>query len=89
MLLYHPTRKTYDDFDEVYTYIFHGEFGSTTKIETDKELKEGQIVILRDIADYAIIVERIWEENGEKHFTHDTAERIVARGRRYYPKGKD
>jgi nitrogen regulatory protein PII-like uncharacterized protein len=81
VLLYHPTQKTFNDFDQIYEYILHGENGTTYKIETDKELREGQVIILHDISDYAIVVTKIWEEDGAKHFAHDTAEQIVVRGR--------
>ncbi|USK60386.1 hypothetical protein [Peribacillus asahii] len=79
MLLYHAIRKTFDDFEEVYQYRFDGEKGPL--IETDKELKSGQIIILKDVNEYAIIVEKVWEKNGQKYFSHDTAEEIVVRGR--------
>lgn len=38
MLLYHPIRKTYDDFDQTYSYTKVGESGSLYKMQTDKEL---------------------------------------------------
>lgn len=79
MLLYHAIRKTYDDFDEVYQYRFDGANGAL--IETDKELKPGQIIILKYISEYAIIVEKVWEMNGKKYFSHNTADEIVVRGR--------
>lgn len=78
MLLYHPIRKTYDDFEEVYRYRFV-ENGSL--IETDKELNQGKIVILKDISDYAIIITKVWEEDGEKYFSHDSANKVVVRAR--------
>lgn len=54
MLLYHAIHKTYDDFDEVYQYQFVG--GNIVLVETDKELKPGQIYI----SEYAIIVEKVF-----------------------------
>lgn len=79
MLLYHAIRKTFDDFEEIYKYRFDGENGSL--IETDKELKPGQIIILKSISDYAIIVTEVWEKNGQKFFAHVSAEEVVVRGR--------
>jgi adenine-specific DNA methylase len=52
-----------------------------TFIETDKELKEGQVIILKDINEYAIIMEKVWEENGQKCFTHVSAKDLIARAR--------
>ncbi|WP_071396625.1 hypothetical protein [Bacillus tuaregi] len=79
MLLYHPIRKTYDDFDEIFEYWFDGKDGSS--IETDKELSPGNVVILRGLADYAIIITDVWEEDGKRCFSHDSAEKIVVRAR--------
>jgi adenine-specific DNA methylase len=79
VLLYHAIHKTYDDFDEVYRYRMGGKGG--TLIETDKELKQGQVIILSDINDYAIIVDKVWEENDQKYFTYISAERVVVRAR--------
>ncbi|RIW27622.1 hypothetical protein D3H55_22805 [Bacillus salacetis] len=79
MLLYHPLRKTYDDLAFVFQYRFDGEHG--TLIETDRELFAGQIVILKDISEYAIIVDKVWEENGEKYFSHKSAENVIVRAR--------
>jgi hypothetical protein len=45
LILYHAIRKTYDDFEEVFQYRFDGENG--TLLEADKELKPGQIIIIR------------------------------------------
>lgn len=85
MLLYHPIRKTYDDFDKIFEYWFDGKDG--TMIETDKELKPGQIVVLKDISEFAIIITKVWEEDGEKYFLHDSAEEIVVRARK--PRKRD
>jgi len=79
LLLYHAIRKTFDDFEDVYCYRMNEADG--TKIETDKELERGQVIILKHISDYAIIVEEIWEESGQKIFTHRTAEELVVRAR--------
>lgn len=79
MLLYHPINKTYDDFDEVYRYHLYGPSGLI--IETDKKLIEGQVIILKDIREYAIVVDKIWEQLGELYFTHYSAEEIVVRAR--------
>jgi hypothetical protein len=79
LLLYHPITKTYNDFQKVYQYQFDGEGGKL--VETDKELKPGQIIILKDISEYAIIVKKVWEKNGQRFFTHDTAEEIIVRAR--------
>lgn len=79
MLLYHPIRKTYNDFEKVYQYRIDGEDGEL--IETDKELMSGQIIILKGISEYAIIVKKVWEENGQRYFSHDTAEAVIVRGR--------
>lgn len=89
MLLYHPLRKTYDDFDQVYHYTMIGDNGSHYKMETDKELKVGQIIILKHISDYAIVVTDIWEVNGEKFFNQNTAEEVIVRGRPYSPNRED
>lgn len=85
MLLYHPLRKSFDDFEEVYKYYFDDKSGEF--IETDKELQENKIVFLRDISDYAIIITSVWEENGKWYFSHDTAEEVVVRAR--LPRNKD
>lgn len=79
LLLYHALQKTFADFDEVYQYRFDGKGGEM--IETDKELKPGSVVILKGISDYAIIITKVWEVDGRKYFTHDSAEEIVVRGR--------
>lgn len=79
LLLYHAIRKTFEDFEDVYCYRMNGADG--TKIETDKKLKRGQVIIIKDINDYAIIVEEIWEENGQMIFSHRTAEELVVRAR--------
>ncbi|MFD1349492.1 hypothetical protein [Oceanobacillus caeni] len=79
MLLYHPIRKTYDDFDEIYRYRMDEENG--TLIETDIELQKGMILILSGISEYAIIIEEVWEGNGQKYFSHKSAKEIVVRGR--------
>jgi|SRR5699024_2367026 len=79
MLLYHAVRKTYDDFEEVYQYRMDEEDG--TLIETDRELKKGQIIILKGISEFAIIVEEVWEENGKRCFSHITAKELIVRGR--------
>jgi hypothetical protein len=79
LLLYHPITKTYNDFEKVYQYQFDGEGGML--IETDKELKPGQIIILKGISEYAIVVKKVWEKNGQRFFTHDTAEGTVVRAR--------
>lgn len=51
LLLYHAIRKTYEDFEDVYCYRMNEADG--TKIETDKELERGQVIILKHISDYA------------------------------------
>lgn len=79
MLLFHPLRKTYDDFEEVYQYRMDEENG--TLIETDKELKPGMVMILSSISDYAILVSEVWEENGQRCFSHISAENIIVRAR--------
>lgn len=79
LLIYHAIRKNFADFEEVYQYRMDSESG--TLIETDKELKEGQVIIIKDINEYAIIVDEVWEENGERYFTHVTAEDLVVRAR--------
>ncbi|MEK5233843.1 hypothetical protein MHB42_19295 [Lysinibacillus sp. FSL K6-0232] len=79
MLLYHALRKTFDDFDEVYEYHFDDSSG--TYIETDKELQVNQVVFLRDINDYAIIITAVWEQDGKRYFSHKTAENVVVRAR--------
>lgn len=79
MLLYHAIRKTYDDFEEVYSYRLDKVDG--TKIETDKELKKGQIIILKDLSEFAIIVEEIWAEAGVKCFSYKSAESVIVRAR--------
>lgn len=76
MLLYHPLHKTFDDFNEVYCYIL-GEM----KIETDRELEVGQILILNDISMYAIVIKKIWSEDGNSYILHDTAEEKIVRAR--------
>jgi hypothetical protein len=85
LLLYHAIRKTFDDFDEVYQYRFDGKGGEM--IETDKELKPGSVVILKGINDYAILITKVWEEGGEKYFSHDSAEEVVVRAR--LPRGQE
>ena len=85
MLIYHAIRKTFADFEEVYEYYFND--NSETLIETDKELKPGQVVILRDINDYAIVITDVWEKGGKRYFSHDTAEEIVVRAR--LPRNRD
>lgn len=85
MLLYHPIRKTYADFEKVYRYRFDDKNG--TMIETDKELESGQIVILRDISEYAIVITKVWEEDGKKYFLHDSAEKLVVRARKPLDRG--
>jgi hypothetical protein len=85
MLLYHPISKTYDDFNEVHQYRFDDMNGSL--IETDKELIPGSIVVIKGVADYAIIIKMIWEEDGKKYFSHDSAEEIVVRAR--MPRNRD
>lgn len=77
MLLFHPISKTFEQFTEVYDYYF--EEGSM--IETDKELMPGQIVILKGISEYAIVVKKVREEGGRKCFSHDSAEKVVVRAR--------
>ncbi|MFE8698254.1 hypothetical protein ACFYKT_18180 [Cytobacillus sp. FJAT-53684] len=84
MLLYHPLHKTFDDFKEVFEYYFDNESGEL--IETDKELLPGHLIFIRDIADYAIIVTKVWEEDGKRYFSHDTAERLIVRART--PRGR-
>jgi hypothetical protein len=79
LLLYHAIYKTYDDFEEVFQYRFDDENG--TLIETDKELKSGQIMIIKDISEYAIIIEEVLGKNGQKYFSHDTAEKVVFQAR--------
>lgn len=79
MLLYHPISKTYNEFEEVCKYHFDDINGSL--IETDKELVPGSIVILKDISEFAIIIKDVWEVDGEKCFTHDSAKEIIVRGR--------
>ncbi|WP_368901921.1 hypothetical protein [Oceanobacillus oncorhynchi] len=79
MLIYHAIRKTFADFEEVYRYRMDGKDG--TLIETDKKLKEGQVIIIKDINEYAIIVDEVWEGNGERYFTHVSAEDFVVRAR--------
>ncbi|MCH1627237.1 hypothetical protein [Fredinandcohnia quinoae] len=79
MLLFHPLRKTYDDFEEVYQYRMDAVDG--TLIETDKELQVNQVIILKDISDYGIIVERVWEEDGQMCFTHVSAKDLIVRAR--------
>ncbi len=79
LLLYDAIHKTFDDFKEVFRFRMNGETG--TLIETDKELKQGQVIILKDINEYAIIVDKIWEENGQWYFTHFSAEDLVVRAR--------
>lgn len=85
MLLNHAIHKTFDDFEQVYEYHFDDKNG--TLIETDKELKPGQVVILRDVNDYAIIIETVWEKDGKQFFPYDTAEKFVVRGR--LPRNRD
>lgn len=80
MLLYHALHKTFDDFEEVFEYRFDGKDG--TLIETDKELKPRDVVILEGISEYAIVVTSVWEEGGKRYFSHDTAEEIVVRARK-------
>ncbi|MEC1903505.1 hypothetical protein [Bacillus atrophaeus] len=79
MLLYHAIRKTYDDFEEVHQYYLEGLDG--TLIETDKVLKPGLVIILKDINEYAITVKSIWNENGQKCFSHESAEEQIVRAR--------
>lgn len=79
LLLYHEIHKTFDDFEEVYHYRMNGEGG--TLIETDKELKQGQVIIIKDINEYAIIVDKIWEVDGQRYFTHISAEDLIVRAR--------
>ena len=82
MLLFHPIRKTFEDFDEVYTYYIHGENGKASRIEVDTPLRKGQVLILGGISRYAIVVMDVWEEpDGSKHFQVVSAEGIVVRGR--------
>jgi hypothetical protein len=57
LLLYHLIRKTFDDFEKGYRYRIDGEDGEL--IDTDKELKPGQIIILKGISEYAIIVRKV------------------------------
>lgn len=79
LLLYHSIRKTYDDFEEVHQYRFDNIIGSL--IETDKELVSGSIVIIKDISEFAIVIKEVWEANGKRYFSHDSAENIVVRAR--------
>jgi hypothetical protein len=80
LLLFHPIQKTFDDFDEIYRYRFDDKDGEM--IESDRELIPGIVLILRVMTcDYAIVIKEVWEENGEKYFTHDSAKDIVVRGR--------
>lgn len=84
MLLYHPLRKTYDEFEG---FEYHFDDSAGTPIETDKEISPGNVVILRDIADYAIIVTDVWEKDGKRYFSHKSAENIVVRART--PRNRD
>jgi hypothetical protein len=79
LLLYHPITKTYNHFKNVYQYQFDGDYGEL--IETDKKLRQGQIIILKGISEFAIIVEKVWEENGKHFFTHSSAEEVIVRAR--------
>lgn len=80
MLLYHAIRKNYADFDKVHCYRMDEKDGTLN--ETDKELLEGQVMILKGMSsDYAIIVEKVWEEDGQKCFTHISAKDLIVRAR--------
>ncbi|WP_077318175.1 hypothetical protein [Virgibacillus proomii] len=79
MLLYHEIHKTFDDFEEVFRYRMDRDDG--TLIETDKELQKGQVIIIKDINEYAIIVEDVWEEYGQRYFSHVSAEDLIVRAR--------
>lgn len=52
-----------------------------TLIETDKELKPGQVVIIHHVSDYAIRVDEVWEDNGQKIFSYRPAEQLIVRVR--------
>ncbi|NRG48074.1 hypothetical protein HRF87_25625 [Bacillus sp. CRN 9] len=79
MLLYDSIHKTFKDFESVYRYRMNGENG--TLIETDRKLEKGQVIIIKDIKEYAIIVDSIWEENGQTYFSHKTAQDLIVRAR--------
>ncbi|PAD21322.1 hypothetical protein CHH64_09290 [Terribacillus saccharophilus] len=58
MLLYHTIHKIYEDFENVYRYRMNGINGAL--IETDRKLEKGQVIIIKDINDYAIVVDCNW-----------------------------
>lgn len=77
MLRDHVIRRTFDEFEEVYQYhLING-----TLIETNKELKEGQIIFISDVSDYVITVKSVWDEYSKRYFTYDTAEDSIVRAR--------
>lgn len=79
MLLYDAIHKTYKDFTNVYPYRMDGESG--VLIETDRKLEKGQVIIIKDIKEYAIIVDSTWEENGQTYFSNKTAQDLIVRAR--------
>lgn len=80
LLLYHGLHKTFADFENVYRYRLDWSDGII--IETDKELEKGQVIIIKDVNEYAILVDDIWEgTNGEMIFSYRTAEDVIVRAR--------
>lgn len=70
-----------EEFKTNFTYFIHEDkHKQGVEIRTDKELKTGDVLIVKHIRIYALIVDEVWEENGIRHSTIKDAEGIVACG---------